>query len=53
MILATRNYIEDYMDRKLTEEEILIMNLAYDNGYSVGWTNGMDNVLKSEENKKG
>lgn len=37
MILATRNYIEDYIDRNLTEEEILIMKLAYDNGYGAGW----------------
>ncbi|MES5853526.1 hypothetical protein [Bacillus cereus group sp. MG68] len=53
MLLATRNYIEDYIDRDLTEEEVLIMNLAYDTGYDIGWKNRMNNVLENEENKKG
>ncbi|KON89672.1 hypothetical protein AF332_24520 [Sporosarcina globispora] len=49
MSLATRYYIEDYLDRTLTEEEIEIMKLAYDNGYFVGGKDGMEKVLKGED----
>lgn len=45
---ATKNDIEDYLDRNLTEEELQIMKLAYDNGYHVGCKNGMEQALKSE-----
>ncbi|USK70895.1 hypothetical protein [Peribacillus asahii] len=51
MILAVRYHIEDYIDRNLTEEEITIMNLAYDNGYSVGVNIGMEKVFKSGESE--
>ncbi|MFE9079839.1 hypothetical protein [Bacillus mobilis] len=42
MTLATTNYIEDYIDRNLTEEGILIMKLAYENCYSVGCENEIE-----------
>lgn len=49
MTLATKNHIEDSIDRNLTEEETLIMKLAYDTGYSVGCKNGTEQVLKSKD----
>lgn len=49
MILAVRNHIEDYIDRDLTEEENLVMKLAYDNSYWVGFKNGMEKALISED----
>lgn len=49
MNLATKNYIEDNLDRNLSEEEVLIMKLAYDNGYDFGCKDGMERVLKSED----
>lgn len=33
---ATMAYIEGYLQRKLTDEEIIIMKLAYDWGHFVG-----------------
>lgn len=48
MVAATTNYIEDQLDRELTAEELEIMKLAYDMGYSIGGKDGMDQVLKSQ-----
>lgn len=42
LILATKNYIEDYLDRNLTEEEIKLLDLAYDEGYRAGWKSMFD-----------
>lgn len=44
---ATMAYIEGYLQRKLTDEEIIIMKLAYDWGHFVGGRNGIKQVLKS------
>lgn len=49
MNLATKNHIEGYIDRDLTEEETIIMKLAYDTGYGVGFNIGMEKAFKSEE----
>jgi predicted DNA binding protein len=49
MITAVRYHIEDYIDKELSEEEIEIMKLAYENGYFVGCKEGMKKVLKSED----
>lgn len=49
MILAVRYHIEDYIDRNLSEEEIEIMKLAYENGYDVGVNIGMEKVFKGED----
>lgn len=46
MSVETKHYIEDYIDRDLTEDETLIMKLAYDTGYSKGCFNGRDQVIK-------
>lgn len=35
MILATKNYTEEYMDKDLIKEETEIMKFPYENGYSV------------------
>ncbi|PGT75540.1 hypothetical protein [Priestia megaterium] len=48
-IVATTNYIEDQLDRKLTAEELEIMKLAYDTAYGFGCKDGMDKALKSEK----
>lgn len=44
----TRAYIEGYLQRKLTDEEIVIMRLAYDWGHFIGEKSGMKQVLKSD-----
>lgn len=44
--IAGSDYIEDYIDKSLTEETS-IMKLAYENGYSYGWRDVTDNVLES------
>lgn len=49
MNLATKNYIEDYLDRNLSEEEIEIMKLAYKTGHGVGFNIGMEKALKGED----
>lgn len=49
--LATLNQIEDNLDRDLTEEEMLIMNIAYGNGYFRGGKDGIDKVLKGYSKK--
>lgn len=46
---ATMAYIEGYLQRKLTDEEIVIMKLAYDWGHFAGKKRGMKQVLKSDE----
>lgn len=48
---ATKAYIEGYIDRKLTDEEISIMKLAYDWGHFVGGERVMRQVLKSDKDK--
>lgn len=49
MTLATKNHIENYLDRNLTEEEIEIMKLAYKNGYGVGCDKGIKQALKMDK----
>lgn len=49
MDLATKNYIEDYIDRDLTEEELEIMKLAYNTGYGVGCDKGIKQMLKMDK----
>ncbi|MDA2548327.1 hypothetical protein CN419_15960 [Bacillus cereus] len=41
---ATRAYIEGYLQRELTDEEIIIMKLAYDWGHFVGEKRRMKQV---------
>lgn len=41
-------YIEGYLERKLTNEEIVILKLAYDWGHFAGEKRGMKQVLKSD-----
>lgn len=48
MNVATKNRIKDYIDRNLTEEETLIMKLAYEIGHNVGCKDGAEKVLKGE-----
>ncbi|MBK0072366.1 hypothetical protein [Bacillus sp. S56] len=45
---ATRAYIEGYLQRELTDEEFIIMKLAYAWGHFVGGRNGIKQVLKSD-----
>ncbi|KYC82500.1 hypothetical protein [Bacillus licheniformis] len=49
MTLATKNHIENYLDRNLTEEEIEIMKLAYKNGYGVGCDKRIKQALKMDK----
>ncbi|MFE8695977.1 hypothetical protein ACFYKT_06395 [Cytobacillus sp. FJAT-53684] len=50
MISTVRNHIEDYLDRDLTEENTII-KLAYESGYNVGVSVGMEKAFKSGEFK--
>ena len=47
--LATKHEIEDVLDRDLTEDEMLVMKIAYGNGYFRGGKDGMEKVLKGEK----
>lgn len=40
--VATKNYIEDYFEKNLTEDEIKLMNIAYDEGFQTGWKSTYD-----------
>lgn len=44
--LATKYQIEDTLDRNLTEDEMLVMKIAYRNGYFRGGKDGMEKVLR-------
>ena len=44
--LATKKQIEDTLERDLTEDEELVMKIAYGNGYFRGGKDGMEKVLK-------
>ncbi|WDV07136.1 hypothetical protein [Lysinibacillus irui] len=44
--MATKNQIDDILDRDLTEDELLVMNIAYCNGYFRGGKDGMEKVLR-------
>lgn len=44
--LATKHEIEDVFDRDLTEDELLVMKIAYGNGYFRGGKDGMEKVLR-------
>jgi len=50
--LATKHEIEDVLDRDLTEDERLVMKIAYGNGYFRGGKDGMEKVLTGEGNKE-
>lgn len=45
--LETKYQIENTLDRDLTEDEKLVMKIAYGKGYFIGGKDGMDKVLKS------
>ncbi|MEB2282600.1 hypothetical protein LAV73_21980 [Lysinibacillus xylanilyticus] len=47
--LAIKHEIEDVLDRDLTEVEMLVMKIAYENGYFIGGKDGMEKVLKGEK----
>ncbi|MGH0681359.1 hypothetical protein [Bacillus mycoides] len=47
MILAVQYHIEDRIDRNLSEEEIEIMTVAYNNGFDTG----MEKVFESGESE--
>lgn len=49
--LATKYQIEDTLDRDLTEDELLVMKIAYGNGYFRGGKDGMDKVLRGYAEK--
>lgn len=44
--LATKHEIDDVLDRDLTDDELLVMKIAYGNGYFRGGKDGMEKVLK-------
>lgn len=44
--LATEHQVVDTLDRDLTEDELLVMKVAYGNGYFRGGKDGMDKVLR-------
>lgn len=44
--LATKHEIEDALDRDLTEDEMLVMKVAYRNGYFRGGKDGVEKVLR-------
>ena len=44
--IASQNQIEDALDRQLSEDEMLVMKIAYGNGYFTGGKDGMEKVLK-------
>lgn len=46
--LVIKNRIEDSLDRDLTEDERLVMKIAYESGYFRGGKDGMEKVLKSK-----
>ncbi|MEK4172170.1 hypothetical protein MHI22_11630 [Lysinibacillus sp. FSL L8-0312] len=50
--LATKHEIEDVLNRDLTEDERLVMKIAYGNGYFRGGKDGMEKVLKGEGKKR-
>ncbi|WP_332650226.1 hypothetical protein [Lysinibacillus sp. 54212] len=45
---ASQNQIEDALDRQLSEDEMLVMKIAYGNGYFTGGKDGMEKVLKGD-----
>lgn len=47
--LATKYQIEDTLERDLTEDEKLVMKIAYANGYFTGGKDGIDKVLKGKK----
>lgn len=51
MVLATRNHIEDYLERTLTKEEMKIIELAYETGYQRGIKDGVEKLLKGNDKK--
>ena len=46
---ATNNHIEDYLDRDLTEDELNVIKLAYEDGYYAGCHKGRKQVLNGIE----
>ncbi|MEQ6051768.1 hypothetical protein U2I53_22260 [Lysinibacillus capsici] len=49
--LTTKYQIEDTLDRDLTEDEMLVMKIAYGNGYFRGGKDGMEKVLRGYDEK--
>ncbi|MGA3602195.1 hypothetical protein [Lysinibacillus agricola] len=46
--MASKYQIDDVLDRDLTEDELLVMKIAYGNGYFRGGKDGMEKVLKGK-----
>lgn len=49
--LATKYQIEDTLDRDLSEDELLVMKIAYGNGYFTGGKDGMEKLLRGYSEK--